>query len=129
VRAIVVIVEIQLFLTVRRVIRRIQVEYYADHPLRLMWCEAEAGEHHRGPEEFLAGDAVLPAREGGLTPQRATALRGVPDGAFEERIRAERVRIVGIFITAGDLQDALPEQCDEGQLDLRRIPRVLQGRR
>ena len=60
--------------------------------------------------EIAAADSVLQTRQGRLTSQIRTRERRPIAGGFQPRITAQIVAVIGVFVAAGDLKDALPQK-------------------
>ena len=59
-------------------------------------------QRRRHARHLGARGRVLQAAHGGLGAERAAALRRLPCGQLEHRVRAERVAVVGVLVTVGD---------------------------
>ena len=66
----------------------------------------QGGRHAR---HLDARGRVLQTAHGGLGTQVAAALRRPADGQLEQRIVAQGVAVVGVFITAGDREHSEPQ--------------------
>jgi hypothetical protein len=66
---------------------------------------------------LAAGDALLQAGEGGLGGEIGIGGGAAAHGDLEGGIGAQGGGVVGIFVTGGDLVDALTEQIEEGVLE------------
>ena len=66
----------------------------------------QGGRHAR---HLDARGRVLQTAHGGLRTQVAAALRRPADGQLEQRIVAQGVAVVGVFITAGDREHSEPQ--------------------
>jgi hypothetical protein len=72
---------------------------------------------------------VLAARHGRLRAQVGSAVRQSSAGEFESRVRAQPVEIVSIFITAGDGEDARPQDVRQPMDHAHRIAPIANHRR
>ena len=81
----------------------------------------QGGRHAR---HLDARGRVLQSAHGGLGAERAAALRRLPCGQLEQRVRAQCVAVVGILIPAGDRQHAKAQHGRERVDHLRLIAPV-----
>ena len=84
---------------------------------------AGAIQRHHGPHQpdhLAQAGCVLPARHGRLRTQIAPAVRQVTAGQLESGIAAQMIEVVGIFVAAGDGQDASAQ--DVGQAHAQPAP-------
>ena len=118
----------QLLLAVRFVVGDVQVEN--DPPRRRGLVPGHENlERDLGqPVEFAAPDAVFKTRQRRLRGEIGVALGPAPGGHFQDRIGAQPVGVVAVFVTGGDLVNALPEQVVHGMADLAGLARVVQPR-
>ena len=71
-------------------------------------------DHHPAePDEVAQGRRVLPTRHGRLAHQVGTALRQPPAGKLEGGVSAQAIEIVGVFVAAGNRQDARQQNLRE----------------
>ena len=85
------------------------------------------GEGHGDPVEIASSDPVLEAAHRGLAGQVVFVLRQTIAGGFEARIAPQDVAIIGVFVSAGDLENALPEQRIHGVIHVALMPAVGDG--
>ena len=60
---------------------------------------------------------VLPARDGRLRAQIPSAVRQPAAGELERRVEAQAVEVVGVFVAAGDGEDACPQNVGQRMRD------------
>ena len=110
----------QLLMTMNHVDRVVDVEH--DRRGRRGVAGAEEIDHHPAePDEIAQGRHVLPSRHGRLAHQVRPALRQPPAGELEGRVSAQAVEIVGVFVAAGDGEDAGEQNLGERMNHPRRI--------
>ena len=122
---VVAVKERELLLAVRLVVGGVQVQ---DDPRRRRGAvpgheqlEKDVGQ----PVQLAATEAILPARQRGLRAQIGVALRQASGDHFEDRVGAQPVGVVAVFVAGGDLVDALAEQVVHGMADLAGLARVV----
>src|SRR5215204_2639046 len=84
----------------------------------------EVDNHPAEPDEVASPRRVLAARHGRLAHQVRTALRQPPAGELEGGVGAQAVEIVGVFVAAGDGEDAREQNLGQRVNHPRRITRI-----
>ena len=95
----------ELLVAVNDIHRVVDVERY-----RFGWGPVagavEIDHHPHQADQVAQGRRILPARDGRLRAQIPARIGQPPAGQFECRIEAQSVEVVGVFIAAGDGEDA-----------------------
>ena len=76
--------------------------------------------------QIFGGDGVLQTGKRGLTGQVLFGRKPVA-GGFERGVQPEGVGVVGVFISAGNLEDTLQKQVTEGMGDIAGMPGIVNG--
>ena len=126
---VVMVIEREFLLAMRRVIGVIEVEPNGGGRLRVAGDEV-IDQGLREPVEVLAVDAVFQRRKGGSTRQVLLWLQGRPLNAqLKHGVVPETIGIIAVGIPGGDLIDTLGQEVTEGVVDIGWMPLVLHGSR
>ncbi|SRR6266566_1354782 len=72
--------------------------------------------------QIAGGRRIFPAAEGGLGAERLA--QGLIGDDLQQRVVAQAVGIVGIFVSGNDLIEALPQQCQRVVLEAMALTRI-----
>ncbi len=97
--------------TVGRIVGAVQVDQdVGGDPIAFPLAQVEVAQGDRQPVADPPVHGIFQARERRLTRQISPGLRQAAADQLEQRVGAQRVGVVLIFIPAGDLKDALAHQ-------------------
>ena len=98
-------------LAVGRVVSTVQVQHDPPrHPRPLPFSQVDLAQGLRQTVTIPRREGILPPREGRLAGQVGGGLRQAAADQLQQRIAAQRIGIVLVFVASGDLVDALAQQ-------------------
>ena len=106
-----------------RIVRPIPVQHDAlGHPVALSFTEIELHQCDRQAITGAAVHGIVEAREGGLTGPGRPRMRQAATDELEQRVMAQGVGVVLIFVATRNLEDALADEGFERVLTSARTP-------
>ncbi len=113
--AVVPVVGAAFLLPVGRIIRAVEVEHdVGGHAVPLPLAQVDLPQGQGQAVAALAIDGVLQARQRRLAGQVGPGLGQAATDQLQQRVGAQGVGVVLVLVAAGDLEDALADQCRQG---------------